>query len=122
MTDIEHFQINQQTEDAIELVLDFAKDFGVLEDDPEIADVKDVIPGGNLLRALDFYVDLADRAAEETKRPRFKKYLNSAAHNIEVFKRQQMQYHMIHGEFEAFPMHQEAPLSAHLRAAINKAE
>ncbi len=115
---IEHIGIDQDTEYAVEEVLNYAKESG--EFDGNFTDAKapndaDYLPGGNVVLFLDFIVRLAEDLIVKTKSPRKKWRLRSDIVKIMNLREQQASTHAATGKFLAFPSSPYAGLSDHLK-------
>lgn len=114
---IEHFQIDQDTEYCVESILTVARANGYdgnfaladSQSDPEF------LPGGNVIKYLDKVADIAADVIGKTKSPTKRRRLIYEMNKVVNFREMQAQHFAETGRFMAFPASPYGPLSAHLR-------
>ena len=109
---IEHYQIDQDTEYAVEEILEYAKQEGMFKELE--GGLKDFLAGGNVIRFLEQCEDIALQIAVTTKSPRKRKRAKNDFRKIVEFKDDQLSYYTDFGEFVKYPAHKGKLLSAHL--------
>ena len=109
---IEHYQIDQDTEYSVEAVLEAAKQAGIFS---EIEDgLSGFLAGGDVIRFLTQCEDLAIKLIANSKNPRTKWRLKIDLIKISQFKAYQQEVFSDYGSFQKFPAHKGHILSSHL--------
>lgn len=113
---IEHFQIDQETEFAVESVLTIAKSNGY---DGNFATAHfnddEFLPGGNVIKFLDKVLEIASDVLGRSKSPRDRRILMFAMNKIMNFRTDQSETFANTGEFMKFPTSPFGVLSDHLK-------
>ena len=108
---IENYQIDQDTEYAVESILQKSKSDGVFDKTP----LKNFLAGGNVIRFLSQCEYLAMDILEKTKNPRIKWTTKSNLKTISNFRTKQLNHFAETGFYLRFPAHKGKVLSAHLK-------
>jgi|GEM_PF-6577362 hypothetical protein len=109
---IEHYQIDQDTEYSVESVLEAAKQAGIFSD---IEDgLSGFLRGGDVIAFLSQCEDLAIKLIVSSKNPRTKWRLKIDTTKIMKFKAYQQEVFSDYGSFQKFPAHKGHILSSHL--------
>jgi len=109
---IEHYQIDQDTEYSVEAVLEAAKQAGIFS---EIEDgLSGFLRGGDVIAFLSQCEDLAIKLIVSSKNPRTKWRLKIDLIKISQFKWYQQEVFSDYGSLQKFPAHKGKILSSHL--------
>lgn len=109
---IEHYQIDQDTEYSVEAVLEAAKQAGIFK---EIEDgLSGFLRGGDVIAFLTQCEDLAIALIVNSKNPRTKWRLKIDLMKIAKFKSSQQDCFESYNTFKKFPAHKGHILSSHL--------
>ena len=109
---LEHYQIDQDTEYSVEAVLEAAKQAGIFSETED--GLSGFLRGGDVIAFLTQCEDLAIKLIVSSKNPRTKWRLKNDLMKITEFKSYQQKYFEALGFFKKFPAHKGKILSSHL--------